>query len=358
MAEEGSEQNKSEEATPYKLQKARERGSVARGVDLGFFAVLLAFAGFLSVAGPSFSARLAVMMQRALVAGIADADDPARMLGLVASAYWPALQGVVLFIATLGTIVLLVEVIQLRGFVFSAHPLKPDFSRINPATGLKRTFSMRLPKEALKNLVKMIVYTIVATLLIRAALAGRGVSIVDASSLVNALEASGARLLWVFVAVAFFVAVIDQLLMRAEFGKQMRMSRRDVTREGREREGDPRLKRRRKQLHAEFVKRSQQFGALGGSDMLVVNPEHVAVALRYDRGRSSAPVVAAKGRDLHALLLKRRAARLGIPIFESPELARALHAECEAGSEIGGHRYHAVADLYFRLEGMAKGKTR
>jgi flagellar biosynthetic protein FlhB len=349
MADDASETNKSEEATPFKLQRAREKGSVARGIDLSFFAILLAFGGFLSIAGATLIVRLAHSMQSSLAVGIANAGDPRQAISVAESSYGPALQSVMLLGGTIIAIVLMVEIVQLRGLIFSAHPLKPDFSRINPGKGLKRLFSMRLLKEALKSVIKMAIYTTVAVLMIRGNLYGPGMTIVDAGSLVDVMRSTGLRLLWVFVGLAFFIAVIDQILARSEFRKQMRMSRRDVTREGREREGDPRIKRKRKQLHAEFVKRSRGLGALGGSDMLVVNPEHVAVALRYDRERSGAPVVTVKARNLHALLMKRQAILLGIPIFESPVLARALYAECEPGQEVGADRYHAVADLYFKL---------
>lgn len=349
MAEASQDQDKSEAASPYKLARAREKGQVARGVDLSFFAGLIALAGFLSIAGEAMIGHLAMMMRRALAAGISTASDPQQALGVVATSYGAALRPVLLFGGTILAVVALFEIIQLRGFVFSAHPLKPDFSRINPAKGLKRLFSMRLLKEALKSVIKMAVYTTVAYLLIRSAVEGAGLAVSDAASLSGAMHESGMRMLWVFAGLAFFFAILDQILTRGEFRKQMRMSRREVTREGKEREGDPRLKRKRKQLHAEFAQRSAGLGALPGSDMLVVNPQHVAVALAYDRGKSGAPVVLAKGRNLHAQIMKRRARQLNIPIFESPPLARALFAECEVGSEIGTTHYHAVADLYFRL---------
>lgn len=351
MAEASPEQNKSEEATPFKLRRAREKGSVARGIDLSFFAGLLALAGFLTIAGQALIGHLAQMMRTALAVGIKSASDPHEALGLTGASYWAALHPVILFGATIIAVVTLLEIVQLRGFVFSAQPLKPDFSRINPAKGLKRLFSMRLLKEALKSVLKMSAYTIVAVLLIRAAIsgAGAGATITDAGSLAEAMRSAGMRMLWIFALVAFLFAILDQVLTRGEFRKQMRMSRREVTRESKEREGDPRIKRKRKQLHAEFVKRSAGLGRLPGSDMLVVNPEHVAVALAYDRTRHQAPVVRAKARNLHAQLMKRRAFSLGIPIIESPALARALYADCETGREIGQEHFHAVAELYFKL---------
>jgi len=349
MAEGSTEQDKSEEATSFKLTKAREQGSVARGVDLSFFAGLLALAAFVTMAGVTALTRATAMMKRAFAAGIPRANDPHAALDIVSASYWPALQPVILLGATVLAVVALLEIVQLRGFVFSTHPLKPDFSRVNPAKGLKRLFSIRLLKEALKSIIKMAIYTTAAVLLVRSAVRGAGLTVVDASSLSTALHASGKKLLWVFVVLALLVAAVDQVMARGEFRKQMRMSRREVTREAKEREGDPRLKRKRKQLHAEFAKQAKGLGALPGSDMLIVNPEHVAVALAYDRARSSAPVVRAKGRNLHAQLMKRRAFQLRIPIFENPPLARALFAECEPGSEIGANHYQAVAEFYFKL---------
>lgn len=346
---EGQDQNRSEEATPFKLERAREKGSVARGIDLSFFAGLLAFAGFVTIAGQTLAARLAQMMRHTLAAGIAGANDPHAALSATAQAYRPALHPVMLFAITILALVALLEIIQLRGLSFSAHPLKPDFGRINPAKGLKRLFSMRLLKEAFKSIIKMTLYTVAAVLLIRAAISRSGPAVTDAASLAGAMRASGMKMLWSFVMLAMVVAAIDQIIARGEFRKQMRMSRREVTREAKDREGDPRLKRKRKQLHAEFARQSKGLGALAGSDMLIVNPEHVAVALAYDRARSSAPMVTAKARNLHALDMKRRAFRLGIPIFESPALARALYADCAAGSEIGAGHYRAVAEFYFKL---------
>lgn len=355
MADGGDEADKSEEATPFKLKRAREKGSVARSTDLSFFAGLVALAGFLGFAGEAAIGHLSHMMRRTFVTGIAAAGDPQAAIGAAAAGYQSALHPVILFGGTIVAVVLLLEIVQLRGIVFSAHPLKPDFTRVNPAKGFKRLFSMRMLKEALKSVVKMTAYTIVAVLLVRAAVGRFGPAIVDADSLAMALRTSGMRMVWAFAALAFAAAAFDQILTRTEFRKQMRMSRREVTREGKEREGDPRIKRKRKQLHAEFVQRSAGLGALAGSDMLVVNPEHVAVALAYDRETASAPVVRAKARDLHALAMKRQAARLGLPIFESPALARALYAACEPGAEIAPDQYHPVAELYFKLGTTSPG---
>ncbi|HEX4695782.1 EscU/YscU/HrcU family type III secretion system export apparatus switch protein [Sphingomonas sp.] len=346
---EGQEQNRTEAATPFKLKQARQKGMVARGLDLGFVAGLIGLAAFVIIAGGKLIAVLAVAMRRALTSGIVAAGDPGSATALAADSLWPVLRPVVLFGCTVVAVILAVEIVQLRGLVFSATPLTPDFSRLNPAKGLKRLFSAQMLKQAIKSILKMTIYTTIAILAIRAALAGAGMRITDASRLADTLDHAAMRMILLFILAAAGLAVVDQVLARGEFAKQMRMSRRDVTREHREREGDPRLRAKRKQAHAQFAKQSQGLGNLPGSDMLVVNPRHYAVALAYARDAGGAPVVTAKGADRHALQLRAAAARHGIPIIESRRLARALFRDGEMGREIAPQHFHAVAELYFKL---------
>ena len=346
---EGQDQNRTEDATPFKLKRAREKGMVARGLDLGFVAGLVGLAAFVLVAGPKLIAVLGVEMRRALVSGIVAAGEPGAATSLAARSLWPVLQPVVLFGSTVLGVVLLVEIVQLRGLMFSATPLKPDFTRLNPAKGLKRLFSMRMLKEAAKSVLKMTGYALIAWLTVRAALAGAAVRVTDAARLGEAMQHGAMRLLLLFILAAMAFAILDQILARGEFAKQMRMSRRDVTREHKEREGDPRLKAKRKQAHAAYAKQAKGLGNLPGSDMMIVNPRHIAVALAYTPGEQAAPVVTAIGADRHALQLKAAAVRLGIPIFEQPPLARALFADSDMGREIAPHHYQAVAENYFKL---------
>lgn len=351
MSTESGEQNKSEEATPYKLKRARERGQVPRGMDLGFVASLVALAIVGTIGGSAFFLRLSHMMQYSFAAGISGNGDPLEALGVVGATYWGAFQPlIVLGLAAVAVLVTL-EIIQLRGFIFSTHPLKPDFSRLNPAKGLKRLFSLRLLKETLKNIVKFVIYGFAAWWIISEAIAEWGIRLVDARSLARAIEASGAQLLFVFIAIASFFMVIDQIIVRSEFRKQMRMGRSELNREVKEREGDPRQKQKRKDLHRQMREQSESLSRVEGSDVLIVNPEHYAVALRYDPAEMDAPVVVAKGRDHFAQLMKRKARLHNIPIMEDIALARSLHASCARGAEIGAQHYHAVARIY---RGMRK----
>jgi flagellar biosynthesis protein FlhB len=352
MAEQ-QEQNRSEAPTPFKLRRAREKGMVARSVELGFLGGLLGLAAFLGIAGDGFAHKLAELTRETLVAGIEAAGQPDQPAALPGRIYPAVLQPLMLLGGTIVAIVLLLEVVQLRGILFTAQPLKPDFSRLNPAKGVKRLFSARLLKETLKTVLKTGVYATATWLLLSDALARYAATASETERLPALMGEAVMRLIFVFALIAFAFVVLDQILVRGEFLKQMRMSRREVTREAKDREGDPRIKSRRKQLHREFVAASSSVGQLAGSDMLVVNPQHFAVALRYDPERMAAPVVATKGRNRFALALKEGAYRRGIPVLAEPALARALYRSCEAGNEIPAERFEAVADLYIQLRRRA-----
>ena len=237
MAEQ--EQDRSEAPTPFKLRRAREKGQVARGMDLGFVGSLLAFAAFLVVAGPGFAGRLTDLMRLSFTVGIDRTGEPGAALGTLAAIYWLAFQPLLVLGGIIAVVLIFLELVQLRGFIFTTAPLKPDFTRLNPAKGLKRIFSLRMVKETLKNVIKMAVYAAAAWWLITGAVGRFGDAMPDAVSLAKAMDGAGQRLLFTFIGIAFVFMVIDQVIVRGEFMKQMRMSRRELTRENREREGNP-----------------------------------------------------------------------------------------------------------------------
>ena len=344
-----TEQNKSEEATPFKLKKARDKGQVARGTDLGFLAVMSALTLFTIALGPSVGARLSEMMRTILAGSIASIGNPGELPSLVSRVYQPAIQAVALLGGTIVLVVIALEILQLRGLVFSAHPLKPDFSRINPGKGLKRLFSMKMLKDALKNIVKMAIYTTAAVLVILNSINLFDQTLTDGGRVVDAMFASAVRLMIVFTAIALVFAAIDQIITRQEFRKQMRMSRSELKREFKDREGEPRQKQKRKELHAEFLKQTKGLGNLPGSDVLLVNPQHLAVALSYKPGEMLAPTVTAKGRNRFAAMLKAEARRLNIPIIQDKPLARAIFKRTAPGSTIRSEHYQGVARVYLEL---------
>jgi flagellar biosynthetic protein FlhB len=346
--EETEDQDKSEAATPFKLMRARNKGVVSRGMDLGFLTGLATFLGYFWIEGPNLGHTVSQAARGTLVASTTLAGGSESILTAATLVLASIIEPIALFAGAIFCVVLVFELLQ-TGVVFSSEPLRPDFSRLNPAKGLKRLFTWRLLIETAKNVLKLAVYAAIAFLVIRSVWRSDSPSISDAHRLSSAMSSAAFRLLACFVLAAFFFAVLDQLIVRRAFGKRMRMSRRELRREAREREGEPRLKQKRRQLHAEFVKMSQSLRNLRKADVLITNPEHLALALHYDRRTMQAPVVVSLGKNLFALRLKRMAFVYGIPVIENRTLARTLFRRAALDKPIPEHCFRPVADIYNTL---------
>lgn len=345
---EEADQDKPEEPTAFKLKRAREKGQVARGGDLGFLGGLTAFLAYCWVFGPAHAAAIAHAARRAIIAGATLPPSPHEVLAVTGL----MLSTIVVPLLVLGTAVfttvMILEFAQ-TGVVFSGQPLKPDFNRLNPAKGLKRIFSVQMLAQTGKNMIKMVVYSGLAYLVIRHALDGIGSTISDGRRLAEAMAAMAFLLLLWAAGSALVFAGLDQFLVRRDFRKKMRMSRRELKREVRDREGEPRMKQRRKQLHGEFAQMSESMRNLKGADVLIVNPDHLAVGLRYDRETMAAPRVVSRGRNLLAERLKAIALVYGVAVIRDPQLARALYREASFDREIPDGLYRDVAAIYRRL---------
>ncbi|WP_443751358.1 EscU/YscU/HrcU family type III secretion system export apparatus switch protein [Asticcacaulis solisilvae] len=355
--EEQSDQNKSEPPTPFKLSKAREKGSVARGLDLGFATSLIAFAGYLWMFGPGLAGSLSLAARRTLVTAPTLAAGPNESLQLIAVVLTTIAQPMLFLFGTVFVVVLVFEIVQ-TGFVFSLAPLSPEFSRLSPANGFKRIFSVRQLVETGKNVFKLAIYSALAVLVVLDARALTVPAIADAHGLVDALARASFRLLILFAGAAGLVAILDQLISRRDFFKRMRMTRQETRREARDREGDPRFKQRRRQVHREYAKLSKSLRNVRNADVLITNPTHYAVALSYDTATMTAPRVVAQGADQMALRLKRLAFLHGVVTIENRELARTLYHRCEIDREIPETCFRAVANIYRRLRRQSSLQTR
>jgi flagellar biosynthesis protein FlhB len=323
MAEQ--EQDRSEAATPFKLRHAKQRGSVAKSLEVNAVFVLTAFLACLLLWVPA-AARLQLRLDARLI-------EQAAALGFGASQVHAWLSAAML--GSLAVLLPLFAAVMLAGAlsslvqhgpVFSVHPVKPDFSRINPAAGFKRLFSRRALFELGKNMLKLALFTWVLWLTLRHELPAL------VSLLVTDARAYDARLLDETVALLFRlllamvgVALLDLLFVRWEYADKMRMSRRELKDEVKQREGDPLIKARIRELQSELRKKSRALKNLPGADVLVTNPTHLAVALKYEHGRMAAPQVVAKGAGDIVDRMKQVARRHGVTIVENRLLARQLH---------------------------------
>jgi flagellar biosynthetic protein FlhB len=348
MSGEQSEQNQSEAATPFKLEKARERGQVARGMDLAFCTGLGTFLLYAWMRGESLKLELAHAARGALVAAPQLMASEHGLFEVCGALFRAAARPLTFMVVVIFLVVLVFELAQIRGLIFTAAPLKPDFGRLNPAQGFKKVFSVRMLVETAKSLLKLTIYGGLAALVIVGAMASAPLTIFNAEQLADALTASGMKLLSLFVLAALAFALFDQLIARREFSKKMRMSRREVKREHKDREGDARLKQKRKDLHREFAKLSQSLRGLKSADVLIANPTHFAVALRYRPAQMEAPVIVSRGAHRFALRLKRLAFIHGVAVVESPALARALY-RFEIDTPVPDALFAPVAEIYRNL---------
>lgn len=352
---EGAEQDRSELPSRYKLEKARREGSVARGMDLGFLAVLIALTGLAWFAGGKVVHAVQISTALGLAATDADLVGPRGFMTLTAQMAAPIVAVILPMIALVFAIVAGAEFLQ-TGPVFSTRAMRFDFSRLDPGKGLKRLFSVRILIETAKGVLKLMLYGGVAAFVIFQALR-QASSITDVQRLAEAMGALMLRLIAGAAAAAAVIAVLDQLVSRRQFLKQMRMSRREVKREHRDREGDARLKQRRKELHGQFAKTSQSLKGIRQADLVVVNPVHFAVALRYQPGLMDAPIVVSRGSHAVALRLRRLAFAYGVPVVVDPPLARRLFRGSALNRPINEALFRPVADIYLGLKRQKEAAT-
>lgn len=342
---EENELDKSEQATPFKLKRAREKGTVARGIDLGFFTALSAFLAYAWLVGPASTvniAQLSAITFRNLAAPI---NAPGAVFAQAGFLFSSAITPLLIFAGTIFAVVAFFEFLQV-GPVFSFQQLKPDFKRINPAQGLKRIFSWRMLIEAMKSIVKLAIYGTITWYVIDTALDYDAAEALDGYALTRALGWVGFKLLFFYALAAMGIAAIDQILARREFAKKMRMSRRELKREHRDREGDPRFKQKRREFHSEFMKMAKSLRGVRDADVVLTNPTHYAVALRYDPASMEAPKIVSRGSNNFAARIRRIAFVYGVIIVEDAPLSRALFRTRILGGEIPDDLYQDVADIY------------
>jgi flagellar biosynthetic protein FlhB len=342
MAE--SAQDRKLPATPRRLEKARAEGQVARSRDLGHFAAL--GLGVALLAG--FASELTHGSAKLLRAGLRfDARallDPALMLATLGDL---GLQMMWLLLPLLGITVLaaLAAGVISGGWNFTWQPLAPQWSKINPISGLGRVFSVHQLTETLKACLLAVVLGVVAALVLRQQWLRHAELL--AMPLPAALAAGGQAvltgLLWMAGVLAAF-ALIDVPLQRQMLHRRLRMSAEELRQEMKETEGNPQLKARLRQRMRE-MSNSRMLAAVPSADLVVMNPSHYAVALKYDEKTMAAPRVVAKGADLVALRIRDLAQEHKVPVLQAPPLARALYTHTEIDQEVPARLFGAVAQV-------------
>lgn len=322
MAEQ--EQNRSEPATPFKLREAKKRGSVAKSQEINSVLVIGGFLAYLSLMGwPATRRQFGVDL-----AVLSDAHtldfSPAKIVPWLSGMLVDMIFLLAPLFVTLIIVGIVASLIQ-TGPIFSLTPLKPDFNRLNPATGFKRLFSLRQLFDTAKTVVKLVAFTWVLYLAIRQLLpALMGLMYADPSGYGRVAIDDAAGVIFKLLLAMLAVALVDVMFGRWDYLNKLKMSRREVKDEIKQREGDPRIKSRIRELQNEMRKKSRALRNLPKADVLITNPTHLGVALRYKHGEMPAPIVVAKGAGELVEKMKQVARKHGIPIVANRTVARAL----------------------------------
>lgn len=352
MAEDMGE--RTEQPTGRRLMEARRRGQVARSQNLSAFVVLASAVTLLYYFGSELIRGMLIVTRRALHPDTLSAS-------LTPDSVYPTLTFLggeaVRMIAPILLIMMLVSIVEQIyqvGWHISTESLKPKFSRFNPITGAKRLFSKRTLVKTIIDSLKLIVIVAVGSKILWDDLP-RIISL-PALTAVGAFEATAdivlELIIWILL-ILLVIGFVDRMYQKWQHTQDLKMSRKEVQDERKTMEGDPHMKARRFRVAREMIKQNIR-GAVPQADVVVTNPTHFAVAIKYDADAMGAPRVIAKGVDHLAIQIRLVAAAAGVPIVERPPLARALYWGVEVGQEIPAAQYEAVAELLayvYRLEG-------
>lgn len=357
MAESESGGEKTEAPTPKRREEARDNGQIARSQDMTAAAMMLAAVLLITHFGENVMKVLKDLMLECLgpqSIGSLKVPNPFEiMVQLFVRVGWamsPILAGLLL-------VAVLMNLVQV-GFFFNFEKLMPKLSSLNPTKGLSKTFAKgQGAVTLLMNLAKMAMIAAVAY----SAIAGKIDVIVGATQLdVAQVFGIGATVIHdIALRIAIFLlvlSVIDFAYQKYKITQDLKMTKQEIKEEAKRMDGDPKIKQRRRQIAMQrAMKRVKQ--SVPTADVIVTNPTHYAVALKYEAGLMHAPKVVAKGADFLALRIREIAAEAGIPILERPPLARALYRTTEIGQEIPEEYYNAVAEIMayvFEISGRAK----
>ena len=343
MAED-SDLERTEPASPRRLDQAREQGNVPHSRELSTLAVLMASVGVIAALGVFMFRGLHRVMHNSLSFDTGDIATPAMMGRNLMEA---GTDGLLLFLPlALAVVVAAIAAnVLVSGWVFSPKAMEFNLGKLNPISGIARLFSMTSLAELVKAILKGGLIAGVAGWMIwhqRDAILGLAVEPLDA-----AMAHFGQITLLTFVAAAAafgLIVVMDVPFQLWHYHKSLRMTKEEVRQESKEMEGDPQIKARIRSLQREAARR-RMMQAVPKADVVVTNPMHFAVALKYEERTMSAPLVVAKGSQLVAERIKELARENRVPIVEAPPLARALHRHAEVGETIPGALFTAVAQV-------------
>jgi len=348
-------QEKTEQPSSKKLEDARKKGMVAKSVEVN--SLLIVVTGLVTIF--LLQSYIGQRMSSFTINIFNSLDVLPKRISLLPNM---AFDWFMFFFSVLAPVMTAIFVVSLAsniaqvGFKISPEALAPKFSKLNPAQGIKRIFSSRSVVEILKTLLKFFVisfftYLILSDLIIAAAYLDN----LNPSEIIIFMLDNAFSLLWKIALLYAVIAAIDFTYQRYKFRKDMMMTKQEVKEEMKQLEGDPTVKGRIRKMQMQAAQQ-RMMANLPTADVVITNPTHYAVALKYDMTKDSAPEVIAKGVDLLAQRIKKVAAEHNIPLHEDRELARALYKMCDVGDKIPPSLFKAVAQVLAYVYNLKKNK--
>ncbi|WP_457678105.1 flagellar biosynthesis protein FlhB [Thermovibrio sp.] len=335
--------SKTEKATPRRREKAREEGQVLRSQDLPISATLLFTSALLLLYLPFLFRELRELFYYSISqSGYLEDSLISKTLFF---------KGGVLLLPVLGALLVVGVVSNLIqfGFLFTLKPLVPKLDNLNPIKGLGRLFSFKTLFEAVKNALKLTVALVLGYYALKHSLSGfYSFPLIPFSYQVELLFKWTVILFFTFGLLSIPVAAADFFYRRWEYEENLKMSKQEVKEERKQYEGHPLIKSAIRKRQREIAMR-RMMAEVPKADVVITNPTHYAVALKYERGKMVAPKVVAKGVDKVALKIRKVAVENGVPIEDNPELARALYSSCEVGDYIPEEFYRVVAKILAKI---------
>ena len=344
MAESESGADKTEDPTEKRKKDSREKGEIARSKELNTLAIMLAGSAGLLIFGGALAQDLMELMRYNFSLSREVLLNPDSMGAFLLHSGKIALIAVQPVLITL-LIAALVGPISLGGWLFAAGSLAPKFSRMNPAAGIKRMFSAKALVELLKALAKFFIILIVALLVLKSdiddllRIAHEPLEL----AVIHSLQVVGWSALWMACGL-ILIAAVDVPVQLWESHQKLLMTKQEVRDEHKDQEGRPEVKQRIRQVQREMSQR-RMMAAIPDADVIITNPTHYAVALKYDPEKGGAPMLLAKGSDFLALKIREIGAKHDILLLESPALARSIYYSTELDQEIPAGLYLAVAQV-------------
>lgn len=356
MAEQTAHE-KTEQPTPKRLKDAREKGQVARSRELTTMAVLLASSVGILLVGNKFIGDLLDMMHGVFMSDRIKLMNVEYVPKVFEQAMIDTIMALVPFLMIVLTAALL-SPMALSGWSFSAQAMSFKWEKLDPIKGIGKIFSWRGLMELVKALAKFSVVLIIALLLLWHNV--DSFLILGAEDVTQSLNDTGKILGWSFLVLScamVLIAAVDVPFQLWDHNRQLKMTRQEVKDEFKETDGSPDLKRRVREVQQEMARR-RMMQEVPKADVVITNPTHYAVALRYDQGKMRAPVVLAKGKDLVAQQIRNIAISHQVPILSAPPLSRALFFSTELQQEIPSGLYMAVAQVLAYVYQLRKSRHR